>query len=441
MNRLAGLLAVAGFGVLALGLSFDSLDTQGSAALALGFTLLISHQAGLVARTLGLPAITGYLLVGLFCGPYLLARVHPALAVLGSETVKTLRLFDAMALGMIALGAGGELRLKDLRANGWKILTIILGQVGIVLPGIAALVWFGAPWLGLGEQGPTVLAVTALMFGVVALTNSPAIVMAVLHEYRPRGPVTDTVLAVVVSMDVVVISLFTLSVSFGEFLLRPTGGLNAGNLLWLSWEILGSLGAGALLGWLVSQYLERSGSDAPLLILGVSFLAVTALPELHLSGILALMVAGFFIENTTRHGEALFRSLDRHSLPVYLVFFTMAGAGINLDALRTAWPLALALVSVRFALIYAGTGLGTWVSKAGAAVKRYAWSGFVAQAGITLGLVVLVEKRLPELGGRADTAMLAVVALNQVIGPILFRLGLSWSGEISPGKLSKPQPR
>jgi len=119
----------------------------------------------------------------------------------------------------------------------------------------------------------------------------------------------------------------------------------------------------------------------------------------------------------------------------------MAGAGINLDALRTAWPLALALVSVRFALIYAGTGLGTWVSKAGAAVKRYAWSGFVAQAGITLGLVVLVEKRLPELGGRADTAMLAVVALNQVIGPILFRLGLSWSGEISPGKFSKPLPR
>ena len=117
MNRLAGVLAVSGIGVVALGLSLNSAPVHGAAALALGFTLIVSHQVGRAAHRIGLPAITGYLVTGLLCGPYLLSRVHPALAVLGPEAVGTLHLADSVALGMIALGAGGKLRLPEVLAN------------------------------------------------------------------------------------------------------------------------------------------------------------------------------------------------------------------------------------------------------------------------------------------------------------------------------------
>jgi len=232
--------------------------------------------------------------------------------------------------------------------------------------------------------------------------------------------------------DVVVISLFTIVLAFAIALARPGAGFDATFLLLLAWEVAGSSAAGVLLGWLVAQYLAHVGRQAPLLVLAVAFISVTLLPAMHLSGLLCCMVAGFYIENYSPHGDELIQAVERHALPVYVVFFTIAGAGLDLAALRQTWPLALTLAVLRLALTVGGTWLGAWLTRAPPVVQRTAWSGFVAQAGVTLGFAILIAERFPEIGASVKTVVLAVIALNQIAGPVLFRLGLARAGEADP---------
>ncbi|MBI3994148.1 MAG: cation:proton antiporter, partial [Candidatus Lambdaproteobacteria bacterium] len=178
------------------------------------------------------------------------------------------------------------------------------------------------------------------------------------------------------------------------------------------------------------QYMQRVGHELPLLVLGVAFAAVALLPGLHLSGMLACMVAGFYIENFSPHGDDLMRAIERHALPVYVVFFTLAGAGLDVPALRATWPLAVFLVLLRLLLTTLGTVLGAALGRAPRPVLACAWSGFVAQAGINVGIAALVGQRFPQFGESVQTVLLAMVALNQIAGPVLFRLGLTRAGEV-----------
>ncbi|HKI99242.1 MAG TPA: cation:proton antiporter [bacterium] len=432
MRRVLGLLAVCAL-IVAVRLAMPAEASAAAAAMALGFVLLVSFVLGRVATRLGLPTITGYILVGMVTGPFLLGWLHPALAVLGHSAVSSLRLLDGVALGLIALSAGGELRLAAVRRHARTIAAVIAGQVLLVFAGVTMLVLAGAtlfPSLQ-GVAGGSLVAM-ALLFAVIATANSPATALAIIQEYRSEGPVTDVVLAVTVVKDVVVISLFTIVLAFAVLLARPGAAFDAAFLLELGWEVAGSVALGVGLAWLVALYVRRVGHELPLLILGVAFVAVAVLPALHLSGLLALMVAGFVIENFTAHGDDLIQAIERHSLPVYVVFFTIAGASLDLGALGATLPLALALALVRGLLTAGGTALGARLAHAPAAVQRHGWSGFVAQAGVTLGFAILVEQRFPEIGFTVKTVVLAVIALNQLAGPVLFRLGLFWAGEARP---------
>ena len=429
MSRMAGLFMVLGLVLLTRTLLGDATTTAADAALGLGFVLITAYLAGLYIRRFQLPSVTGYLLTGMLCGPFLLSRTHPVLAVLNQPVVDTLRLLDAVALGMIALNAGGRLRIATVQGHLHTILAVAVLQVAFVSLAVGTLVYFGGGYLGMGEIPPVLIPVLALLFGVIATANSPATALAVIQEYKASGPVTDVVLAVTVVKDVVVITLFTLTLSLASLMLNPQEVADAAGPALLAWEVLGSILAGLLLGWLVALYMERMGHEVPLLVLGVSFLSVTALPALHLSGMLALMIAGATIENFSPHGEALLRAVERHSLPVFVVFFTIAGASLNLDALWTSLPFALSLMLTRLAGTYLGTASGASLSNAPRSVRNYSWSGFVAQAGVSLGFLTLVGQRLPEVAPVLTTGVLALIALNQVLGPVLFRFGLAWSGE------------
>lgn len=440
-RRLLGLLAVFAL-IVAARLAMPAQASAAAAAMALGFVLLVSFVLGRAVTRLGLPTITGYILVGMLAGPYMLGWVHPAFAVLGHSAVSSLRLLDALALGLIALTAGGELRLSAVREHARTIVAVIAGQVGLVFAGVAVLVLAGGalfPSLE-GFAGGRLVA-AALLFAVIATANSPATALAIIQEYRSRGPVTDVVLAVTVVKDVVVISLFTIVLAFAILLARPAATFDVAFLGRLAWEVTGSIALGVALGWLVAQYVARVGAELPLLILGVAFVAVAVLPALHLSGLLALMVAGFYIENFSAHGEALIEAIERHSLPVYVVFFTIAGASLDLGALGATLPLAAAVAVGRGLLTAAGTSLGAHLAGAPRAVVRHGWSGFVAQAGVTLGFAILIEQRFPEIGATVKTVTLAVIALNQLAGPILFRLGLHLAGESRPEPAARtPRP-
>jgi Kef-type K+ transport system membrane component KefB len=183
-----------------------------SSTLLLGFLLLAAFVAGELARELKLPRITGYLAIGILFGPNVL-RLLPR------DTVEGFRLINGVALSVIALQAGGELRLRNLRERLLSITAITVAQILLITGGVALAVFVAhdlLPFL-VGRSGRSVLAVS-LIFGLVAVAKSPATTIAVITELRASGPLTDTVLGVSVLKDVAILLLIAVLIPAGSIM-------------------------------------------------------------------------------------------------------------------------------------------------------------------------------------------------------------------------------
>jgi len=401
-------------------------------AWAFGFILLVSFLAGRVTHRAKMPMMTGYLVVGFLLGPYLSGDIWPSLRLLTPEVLEELSVFSSMALGLIAFTAGGELKIDSLRPRLRSILPVTAGQILITFSGVLALVLFAGPLFAVfgGSPFPTLLGI-GLLLAVVAVANSPSTAIAIIVETKARGPMTTTVLGVTVLKDVLVVMGFSLALIGAKYLFASDAQPGWGYVLLILWEIVGSVGIGFFLGFLMGQYMRRMGREMPLILLALSFLAVELAQDFHLSGLLICLFAGFFVVNRTSQGELLVKAVERYSLPVFVLFFTLTGAELRVSEIAFLWPLVTALVVIRLAGTWLGTRAGAAFAGDAPKVKRHLWSGFVAQAGVSLGFANLIESQIPGLGLQIKSIIFSTVAVNQFIGPILFRLGLIRSGEAS----------
>jgi hypothetical protein len=115
---------------------------------------------------------------------------------------------------------------------------------------------------------------------------------------------------------------------------------------------------------------------------------------------------------------------------VLIVFFAAAGASLDLDALRAIGLIALGLGTVRLLLIRSGTRLGVRLGGVEPELGHLAWMGLISQAGVTLGLTMIVASEFPPWGATLQTLVLGLIALHQLVGPVLFRHALARAGEI-----------
>lgn len=405
------------------------------AIMVLGFVLLCSWLTGRLTARLRMPMINGYLLAGLFFGPYVLGALSAQLSLFSPATIEQLSLIDGLALGIIAFTAGGELRLRELRTRLKSIFSITSFQSLIVFIGVFALLVLLAPYLPLTAGRPLSFAIAvALLLGMSAVANSPSTTIAVITEMGARGPLTTLMLSVTMLKDVIVLILFSLGIVLARILIAPESGFDVQILLLIVWEVIGSLGIGLLLGLVLSLYINYIGRELPILVLTVSYLATYLGEAAHLSGILVCMAAGFYVENFSDYGERLITAIEKHSLPIFIVFFTVAGAKIDIPALRAMGVVALLLVGSRLFFTFLGTYMGSRFSGGDRNERRLGWMGFIGQAGVTLSLALIIERIIPDIGGQLSTLIIAAIAVNQIIGPILLRLVLVRSGEAGANK-------
>jgi Kef-type K+ transport system membrane component KefB len=282
---------------------------------------------------------------------------------------------------------------------------------------------------GVGLFLVAVTGAVALLFGLVAVAKSPATTVAVITEERARGIFTDTVLGITVLKDVVILILIAILIPFAATIVDPSGGFSFHILLEILLEILGSLVLGIGLGWLVTQYLKRVVEYRILFILGVAFLAEFLGGWLHLEAILIAMAAGFWVQNFSRQGRRLLHALEANSLPVYALFFAVAGADLNITVLKTAWVVATAIILTRAVALIISTNLGARIVADPPVVRKYAWMGFLAKAGVTLGIANIVRERFPQWGLEVATIIIAMIAVNQLVGPPAFRWAIIKAGE------------
>jgi hypothetical protein len=245
---------------------------------------------------------------------------------------------------------------------------------------------------------------------------------------------------------VVVVLLFSGTLALARAL-SPTGidggaaaaAMSVGSI---SWEILGALLVGALLGTAVAIYLRFVGEELLLFAVLAAFLGSEVARMVHVEAVLTLLTTGFVAENLSHRarGEALRHAMERSAAPVFVVFFALSGATIDVMAMVVLLPVLLPLTLVRGAAIWTGTRLGGRWARLPGDVSRNLWLGLVSQAGVAIGLASVVAEVFPTFGAELRTLLLALIALNQLVGPILFRRALVKAGEV-PGLDQAPVVR
>jgi Kef-type K+ transport system membrane component KefB len=420
-NRVVSAVVLLGLAALVLLTPLGSEGSlRGRATFCLGFILLFGYYLAQILDRLRLPSITSYILVGLVCGPFVLN-------LLSSEVVASLGRLDDVALAIIALIAGGELRLSMLKARKGALSSVIVAQIlfsMLAAVGVVALLRGRLEWI---DTGRTVVAV-GLLFGLVVVARSPATTIGVVTEVRAKGPMTEVLVGVTVLLDVIVLFLAALIIPSAETLVSPEQSFSLSFARSLAVEIAGSVAAGLFFGLLLRVYMRWVIGYLPLFLLGIGLVGSEVCHHYHLEPLLAFMIAGFYVENYSSMGKQLIDGLERSAFPVYVLFFAMSGASIDLDALRSMWLLAVVLVAARVAAFYAGV---LTASRVVGDLRPYAhslWSGFLAQAGVTIGIAALIARRF-EWGAEVETIALAVVAINQLAGPVALKALLEKKGE------------
>ena len=138
--------------------------------------------------------------------------------------------------------------------------------------------------------------------------------------------------------------------------------------------------------------------------------------------LLTSIVTGIIVRNFSKQGEELISGIEIFSLPIYVIFFCFAGASLRLDVLTKASIITIFLVVIRFILSYLGNYLGAIMAKEDNTVKHISWMGYIGQAGIALGVGIIIEKNLPlSISNYFFTVLISTVVINEMIGPILLK--------------------
>ncbi len=390
-----------------------------------GILLLTADTFGALAHDLGIPRLVGYLLAGVALGPSVLNIVPPGV-------LQDLSMMQQLAVGLIALLAGAEFKIRDLAERYRAIVWIVGLQTVIGLAGLTLLTVMLRPWVpfldGL-EALPLVFA--SLLFAATLTVNSPMVTLAMLTETEASGPLAKTTLGVVLLADVVIILVFTAAFSLAQASLGGGAESAPAVLTRLLREVIGSVLAGTLVGGILTLYLRFVRRELVVFAVVLVFATAAAAAALHFELLLCLLVAGFLVENVAPvRAEPLVETLHLMAVPVFVVFFAMAGADFRLGTFATLWPLMLAVAVGRTGLIYLGARVGARLGGGEPAVVQYAWTGLISQAGVALGLATIIVDRLPVIGAAMQTVIVGIIALNQSVGPVLFRYGLDRAGEI-----------
>ena len=433
MSRFFGLAALALLMALMFFLPSPGLGDR-PLSMTLGFLLLAGFACGKLGNRIGLPGITGYLVAGIALGPSLLG-------VMDQAAVQSFEMINSFALTLIALTAGGEVNLRRIARSFRSFASIALSQVVMVFAGMFLLMSLLLKFIPaeFPSTFPAILAVPAF-FAVTSLSKSPGATVAIIVETGAKGRMTELTLGITIVNDIVVILTFALTFGIISGLLLPSGtGSDWALAGEVAWEIGGSIISGMLLGAVVIGYMKYVGGELPFFIIALSFLTSELSHLLHLNALLICMTAGLTVNNLSSRGHRFIEAIEKGSLPLYVVFFAIAGASLNFGVLKDAWVLVIFLTAGRLFFTWFGSWLGAYAARVEPKIRNNIGMSFLNQAEISLGLAVIISQTFPEWGMNFKSVLVGSIAIFQLIGPVLFKLALGRAGELP--KTSPASPR
>ena len=415
-------------------------------AIALILGLLVTR----LMKLIGLPNVTGYLLVGLIIGPYGLGKL------IGVNLFDGLEIISTVALGFIGFSIGVEFKLSHIKEIGKSAITITFCQA------LAATLCVDLALLTIHWIAPSVMsAPEAIIMGAIATATAPAATLMVVRQYKAKGVVTGTLLPVVALDDAVGLIVFAISSSIA-FSMASGAKLDALSIVvWPLLEIICSLAVGAGIGALLAVvprfFKSRDNRTIATIITVFLSLGVCILFEhlqdkgfmpFALSDLLVCMMAGAMFVNLRKEAPTMMEGTDRWTPVVLMLFFILSGAELNVMMFFDSPTIIICiLVYIVFRCVgkYFGTMLGATVTKSDKNVRNYLGITLFPQAGVAIGMATMCAKKftgdLKQVGDSIVTITMCAVLIYELVGPVLTKWSLARAGEIAPENLGRKRKK
>ena len=389
-------------------------------------------------KPLKLPSVTAYLIAGILVGPYCLGRLGISGLGFGThEAVSALGLVSEVALGFIAFSIGNEFRVSDLKKTGKQALVI-----GI-LQAFVATIFVDLALFGLYLLMPDKLTLPQVItLGAIATATAPAATLMVVRQYKAKGPLTDLLLPIVALDDAV--GLIVFAVSFGIAKSLIVGAVDVVSIIVNPLvEIVCSLGLGAIMGWVLTQFEKLFNSNTNRLNMTIAVVFLTAaisMIDFHVgpvhvsfSSLLVCMMLGTIFCNICPLSEDLMEKTDKWTSPLFALFFVISGAELELNVFSDVAIVIIGVVYIIFRSLgkYIGTYGSSKMVSCEPNICKYLGITLLPQAGVALGMCT-TAMQLGEDGNLIRNITLFAVLIYELVGPVCTRWALTKAGDIKP---------
>ena len=368
-----------------------------------------------IAKKVRLPNVTGYLVAGLIIGPYGL-KLFPA------DAVDSVSVILSVALGFIAFSIGGEFKLENLKRIGGSVLVITVFQ------SLGASVMVALALVAFGFSLP--LAIT---LGSIAAATAPAATLMVVRQYKAKGPLTEMLLPVVALDDAIGLVVFSVCLSIAHVMTDGSGFSAVSTFLVPLREICFSFLVGAAIGAALALSLKvfHSSANRVCLVVCAVFLGTALAGMYDLSSLLVCMSIGGAMANMAHDYAKLLEINDSWTPPLFLLFFVISGAQLDIKVLPSVGLLGVIYILSRAAGKYLGAFCGAAAMKAGRNMRNYLGIMLLPQAGVAIGMSQLVIAALPQYGEQIRAVVLCATIVYELLGPLATKFALIKTGEIN----------
>ncbi|WP_206457954.1 cation:proton antiporter [Anaerovorax sp. IOR16] len=387
---------------------------QFTTLLYVGSILLFGLLFGRFVKIFKFPNVTGYLLSGLILGPHILSFYS-------LEVIQDCSIVSEMALAFIAFIIGCEFKRSFLKKLG--ITPVVIAFFEALLAVVIV---------------DTILIVTghnvafSIVLGSIAAATAPAATVMIIKQYRAKGPVTDMLMSVVALDDSVALIAFAISVSVAKSL-NGNGDLSVVQaILTPMVEIFFTLIMGTIFGisiYILMKFFKKQNNQL-IITVSVIFICSSLSSFFGLSSLLSCMMCGMLFCNISSESDEIVSLLGTCTPPIYVMFFVVSGAQLNIELIPQIGSIGLIYVIGRVIGKLLGARIGAEIMRANKAICRYVGPALIPQAGVAIGLIVVAETVVPEYSDQIRTIILCATMLYEIVGPVIAKSALKKAGEI-----------
>lgn len=353
------------------------------------------------------------------------------LNVIPQGTVESMSIVTDMALAFIAFTIGCGFKISYFKRVGAAPIVIAICEAfgAVILVALMLILCGFDPSL-------------AIVLGAIASATAPESTIMVIKQYGAKGPVTETLLSVVALDDAVALIAFGFAVAVAGMMNSVANVSFINSLLQPFIEVGISAGIGAVIGVLMAVPLRwwRKTSNRTIILVGGVLLAAALASMLGGSSILTCMVMGAMFTNVSKHADSMVQIADNVTPPIFLLFFVVAGAQLDITVIPTVGLIGAIYLVMRVVGKMGGASLGAKLSKAPKPVQRYLGPALIPQAGVAIGLAMVAQTVVPQYATVIQTVILCGTLIYEISGPMITKISLQKAGEISSDRSAKKKP-